>query len=212
MLSGSGFTFSEVSKQFGVGRSTLYRHLHASGWEWEAVSKAIMRQALNDDTFHESLRRHPLLPRIQAGHLLLCWTSSSIWWCAPSPCSLHSRGPPLPEPLFRPLAGEPYRLREDPLADYRGRPQGKARYRGSPPQRHHSLWLGDRRFGGCSLSIARAASSNRRIGSGYAMWTQPEYASAFGNSKHLPGHRAPTQGTTQIRAEMHAKRCGITVC
>ena len=32
MLSGSGLTVAEISKQLGVTRSTLYRHLHASGW------------------------------------------------------------------------------------------------------------------------------------------------------------------------------------
>ena len=49
MLSGSGLTFAEVAAQLGVGRSTLYRHLHASGWEREEASKAVMRRALEDD-------------------------------------------------------------------------------------------------------------------------------------------------------------------
>lgn len=49
MPSGSGLTFAAVAKQLGVGRSTLYRHLHEAGWEGKDVSKAIMRQALEDD-------------------------------------------------------------------------------------------------------------------------------------------------------------------
>ena len=49
MLSGSGLTFAEVAAQLGIGRSTLYRHLHASGWEREEASKAVMRRALEDD-------------------------------------------------------------------------------------------------------------------------------------------------------------------
>ena len=53
MLSGSELTTAEICRQLGVGRSTLYRHLHASGWEREApgreaVSEAT-RHALKDD-------------------------------------------------------------------------------------------------------------------------------------------------------------------
>ncbi len=53
MLSGSGPTTAEICRQLGVGRSTLYRHLHASGWEREApgrtaASEAMMK-ALEDD-------------------------------------------------------------------------------------------------------------------------------------------------------------------
>ena len=39
MLSGSELSFTENSRQLGVGRSTLYRHLHASGWEREAPGR-----------------------------------------------------------------------------------------------------------------------------------------------------------------------------
>ena len=39
MLSGSGLTTAEICGQLGVGRSTLYRHLHASGWEREAPGR-----------------------------------------------------------------------------------------------------------------------------------------------------------------------------
>ena len=52
MLSGSGLTIADVCRQLGVGRSTLYRHLHASSWEREAGRKAVseaMMKALEDD-------------------------------------------------------------------------------------------------------------------------------------------------------------------
>ena len=49
MLSVSKLTFSEVCRQLGVGRSTLYRHLHASGWEPKEMQKAVLRQTLEDD-------------------------------------------------------------------------------------------------------------------------------------------------------------------
>ena len=49
MLTGSGLTFAAVAKQLGVGRSKPYRHLREAGWEGKDVSKAIMRQALEDD-------------------------------------------------------------------------------------------------------------------------------------------------------------------
>ena len=49
MLVGSGLTFAEVAAQLGVGRSTLYRHLRDAGWEGKDVTKAVMRQALEDD-------------------------------------------------------------------------------------------------------------------------------------------------------------------
>ena len=39
MLSGSELSFTEISRQLGVRRSTLYRHLHASGWEREAPGR-----------------------------------------------------------------------------------------------------------------------------------------------------------------------------
>ena len=49
----SGLTTAEICRQLGVGRSTLYRHLHASGWEREAPGRAAvseaMMQALRDD-------------------------------------------------------------------------------------------------------------------------------------------------------------------
>ena len=53
MLSGSGLTTAEICGQLGVGRSTLYRHLHASSWERDApgrttASEAMMK-ALEDD-------------------------------------------------------------------------------------------------------------------------------------------------------------------
>ena len=48
MLSSSGHTTAEIFRQLGVGRSTLYRHLHASGWESVVVSKAMMNALKND--------------------------------------------------------------------------------------------------------------------------------------------------------------------
>ena len=48
MLADPDITFADVCGHLGVGRSTLYRHLHTGGWDRETVSKMMM-QALEDD-------------------------------------------------------------------------------------------------------------------------------------------------------------------
>ena len=74
MLSGSGPTTAEICRQLGVGRSTLYRHLHASGWEREApgrtaASEAMMKALMSQPLAADHADTSPTRPTLQQSRL-----------------------------------------------------------------------------------------------------------------------------------------------